>query len=223
MATPRLLAATALALLVPVGGPAADPPVTQEQVESAAPDELADNRFLVAARHLLDPNFANTVVLLLSYGEGGAMGLVINRPTELPLGELLPAVESLAESGETVWFGGPVAIDRLMMLVRAPSPPEEGEQVFEDVYLGGGRELLERLAARPQTGERFRVYAGYAGWAPGQLEAEVGRGDWAILPADADTVFESEPEKIWSKLIERSGVRWTRRLPDDSAELPAAG
>jgi putative transcriptional regulator len=170
--------------------------------------ELAKGRFLVASRDLRDPNFSKTVVLLLDYNEMGALGLIINRPTELSISQALPDVEGLDNRKENVWVGGPVATLDMLMLVRAGDRPEESDAVFDDVYVSGSSELLARLVDSEEGGGTFRIYVGHAGWAPRQLDAEVARGGWEVLPGDADMVFDESPAEVWPDLSERGSVKW---------------
>ncbi len=161
--------------------------------------QLAAGRFLVAKREMIDPNFAKTVVLLLDYGMHGSLGLVINRPSEMKISALLPELDELKQRKDTVWVGGPVPGNNMFMLVRSTEEPDESRLVFEDVYVSRSEELLGRLAKKRKS--TFRVYAGYAGWAPGQLDHEVARGDWHIVQADGDVVFAENPGDIWPILI----------------------
>jgi putative transcriptional regulator len=138
------------------------------------------------------------------------MGLVINRPTEVKLSELLPDIEALGERSDTVFIGGPVARGRMSLLVRAARKPEGCRRVFEDVYVGSSRRVLQRIVREGDAGTQVKVFAGYAGWAPGQLDREVARGDWYIWPADAKSIFEKKPSEVWPELITRSAVEWTR-------------
>ncbi len=177
-----------------------------------ADSELAEGRFLVASRELRDPNFAKTVVLLLDYSEMGAMGLVINRPTELVLAETLPELEGKGSREDTLYHGGPVAINQMLMLVRSADPPEGSKQVLGDIHLTGNRDLLEELIASGRGKETFRIYAGHAGWAPRQLDVEVARGGWLVVPGNADMVFDKAPSEVWPDLIERGSVKWARTL-----------
>ena len=172
--------------------------------------ELSRGKFLVASKQLRDPNFFETVVLLLEYDRNGAMGLVINRPSTLKLSEVLPDIEGLQERSDTIYLGGPVAKNQLMLLIRTSSPPEGSRLVFKDIYLSSSQEIIEKMVANPDTPERFRVYAGYAGWAPGQLDHEVSRGGWHILQADQESVFDKTPSEIWPELIRRSSALWVR-------------
>jgi putative transcriptional regulator len=170
--------------------------------------ELAKGRFLVASRDLRDPNFAKTVVLLLDYNEMGAMGLVINRPTELSIATALPDVEGLDDRKESVWVGGPVATHQMLMLVRSSDHPEGSDPIFDDVYVSGSRDLLGRLVEAEGDVAKFRIFAGHAGWMPMQLDAEVARGGWEVLPGDADMVFDESPAEVWPDLSERGSVKW---------------
>jgi putative transcriptional regulator len=161
----------------------------------------AKGMFLVASRDLHDPNFARTVVLLLDYDAGGALGLVINRPSSMGLAETLPEIEGLGPGDGPIWTGGPVARGKMMMLLRRDGPLEDTETVVPGVRLSRSRDLLEELAEERSRGTEFRVYAGYSGWGPGQLDGELDRGGWHVVPADAETVFAAEPAGIWERLL----------------------
>ena len=169
------------------------------------PGELAAGQFLIASRGLLDPNFAKTVVLLIAHNDEGAMGVIINRPTEVELGQMIGELEDAEARARPVWVGGPVAHWQLVLLFRSDEGSDQDEPVFEDVYFSASREVLEGLLER---GMEFRIYAGYAGWAPGQLESERDRGDWHVLKADAETVFDRSSPEIWPELIHRLKVEW---------------
>jgi putative transcriptional regulator len=199
---------------LPPSSPRASP--TRPPAES----NLSKGKFLVASRKLGDPRFMQTVVLLLDYAPGGAMGLIVNRPSEMKLSTLLPETEGLKARKDTVYVGGPVAINQILMLIRAAKQPEESLPVLEDIFVSANSKLLERMVEGAGKGERFRVYAGYAGWAPGQLDGEVVRGDWYVMPADSETVFEQTPAEIWPELIQRVSAQWVRlpgRTASDSA------
>ena len=177
--------------------------------------ELAQGKFLIAGRDLNDPNFSETVVLLVDYNQRGALGLVINRPTEVKLSTVLPEIEGVQERTDTVYMGGPVARGQMLLLIRSGSQPQEAHLVFADTYVSSSRAVLQRMVGGAEAGEKFRVYAGYAGWAPGQLDQEVARGDWYILQADAETIFDKAASEIWPELIRRGSVQWTRSSRTD--------
>ena len=173
---------------------------------------LDKGMFLIAARRLHDPNFARTVVLLVDYGENGAMGVVINRPTELTLAEVLPTVQELAERRDRLYVGGPVARDRIVLLLRSSEQPEEAAHVFDDIYVSGSETALRRMAGSESfNNTTFHAYVGHAGWAPGQLEGETARGDWLLAYGDSKTVFEMDAARVWPELIRRHSGVWVRR------------
>lgn len=179
----------------------------------------AAGMFLVATRQLRDPNFSRTVVLLLRYDDEGAMGLVVNRPTDIPLSHLIPRLERLRERSDRAFQGGPVMQGSLVMLLWAESAPdEEAAEILDHLYLSRDPKLLERIIGEnrpdedepPEEAPEFRVYRGYAGWAPGQLDAEIERGDWHLAPGSGLTVFDERPEEVWGRLIPKDPSRWVR-------------
>ena len=181
--------------------------------ESSGPgfnDELAKGKFLVASRRLNDPNFHETVVLLIRYGSNGAVGLVINRPLKAKLSTVFPKFKELEHRKELLYLGGPVEPNKLMLLVRSTKPPEASMPVFSDIYVSSSWKELQRLIKKPEKDERFRIYAGYAGWAPKQLDFELNRGDWHVLNGDAETLFDKKSSEVWKELIQRFSVNWVR-------------
>jgi len=172
-------------------------------------EELAKGKFLVASRHLQDPNFSQTVVLLLDYGMDGAMGLVINRPSNVKLATVFPDIKELKQRKDTLYIGGPVEVNKMLLLVRSSKMPEGATAVTPGVYISSSWKVLEGLMKKKATQEEhFRLFAGYAGWAPSQLDFERTRGDWYVLKADAETVFAEDPAEIWPELIRRVTVKW---------------
>jgi putative transcriptional regulator len=182
-------------------------------------EELAKGKFLVASRQLQDPNFRETVVLLIEYGLNGAMGVVINRPSAVKLATVFPDIKELKQRNDTVYIGGPVAVNQILMLIRSPKAPEDATVITSEVYISSSWEVLERMMKKKATKEEsFRLFAGYAGWAPSQLDFERTREDWYVLKADAEMVFSQNPSQIWPELIRRATVKWVRvRIPQDSA------
>ena len=154
--------------------------------------------FLFASPDLNEPNFSETVVLLAEYGPKGAMGLVINRPTDWKASEVLE--NSSAVGKLLVYWGGPVQTNVVFGLVRFARPPKVGLHVIDDVYLTGKRKDLDAAVRADEAGLRVRLYAGYTGWGAGQLESEVRRSGWIVAPGDADTVFSKRPEDVWDKV-----------------------
>jgi putative transcriptional regulator len=198
---------------------AVTPPAVAALTTSSAP-EPAKGRFLVASQKLVDPNFAETVVLLLAYAPSGALGVVVNRPTDVRLGSVLRDVEELRSRSDPLFLGGPIAGSVLLVLIRASQRPESSEPIFEGVYLGGSRGALREALRKSRGTNRVRGYAGHAGWGPRQLDHEIARGAWHVTTADATTVFDMEASAIWPKLIQRFSDEWTR--PDVPARRAAA-
>ncbi len=176
--------------------------------QTAPQASLATGRLLVASKQLRDPNFAETVVLLLNYGERGARGVIINRPTDVKLATMFPEIRGLHRRMDTVYLGGPVQRTRLVMLLRSDRPRAGAEHVVDDIHVSTSRRVLFDALGRAGSTAPVRVYAGYAGWAPGQLDREVARGSWHVLPADADAVFSTTPDEVWRELIDKDDVQW---------------
>jgi putative transcriptional regulator len=171
------------------------------------PTALAKGKLLVAHRGLHDPNFSRTVILLVRFGERGTSGFVINRPTPVALSEMEPGLEGQDEGQSFVFDGGPVARGVLQALVRSDTTPPEAIPVLDGIYYGKDPLLVQWLFGEGRAKASFRTYAGYAGWAPGQLESEVSRGDWYVVSADAEMLFDAEPETLWRRLIPRDPSR----------------
>lgn len=169
---------------------------------------LAVGKFLVAARDLGDPTFAQSVVLLVRYGERGAMGVVINRRSKLPVNRLAEDLKGTEDRTDSLFLGGPVSQTGIVGLSRGGNLP--GKNVFQDVYLLSERPQLEHALASHAGPDKFRIYLGYAGWAPGQLEREWENESWHVFPADAALVFDTNPESVWKRLIRKTELRFAR-------------
>jgi putative transcriptional regulator len=155
--------------------------------------------FLIAARSLRDPNFAQTVVFLLHYDSRGALGLIIDRPSSHTMAELWPEIAGL--DAHTVYLGGPVSPGQLLFLLHSARGPQGTREVIQGVHLGSDQSTLRRILA--EGAGQLRVYAGYSGWAAGQLDAEIARHDWHIMPAEWRFIFDSQPQEVWKELIGR--------------------
>jgi putative transcriptional regulator len=117
--------------------------------------------------------------------------------------------------------GGPVKPDGLVFLVRTSKPSARAIHVLKDVYFTGDKDWIETLLQRSDPTRGLRVYAGYSGWGPGQLQNEMQRGDWYVLPADAETIFERDVSRIWPDLVRRASARPTRAAPEAGARQGA--
>ena len=152
---------------------------------------------LVAKSQLHDPSFQDSVVLVMNNIGPAPAGIIINRPTSIAVARLFPDLEGLAQVDDKVYFGGPVEIATLSFLVRADAAPEHAIEVVHGVYISTNRELLRKLLGRDKPMQGLRIFAGYSGWAPGQLEAEIARGDWTLAPAEASAIFDGKSERPW--------------------------
>jgi putative transcriptional regulator len=152
---------------------------------------------LVAKGDLRDPNFADSVVLVMNNLGPAPVGLVVNRPTEIPVAKIFPDLKRLAQVHDKVYFGGPVEIESVWFLFRAAKPPEHAIQAFSGIYVSASRELLLQLLGRDKPMDGLRIFIGHSGWAPGQLEAEIARGDWALERADPNAIFNGKSEHPW--------------------------
>jgi len=164
---------------------------------ASAAEVPAQGKLLVATELVEGELFAETVVLLLFYDETGAFGLVVNRPTDVSPDELLADEEGIADYDGTLFWGGPVQMDSLRALLRTDEPPEEAEKILDSVYLVS---LEDALQQGPTDPARLRLYIGYAGWAPGQLDYELARGSWRVVPATDELVFAEAPRELWKQL-----------------------
>jgi len=160
-------------------------------------DYPAAGKFLVATEELRGAAFARTVILLLQYEETGAMGLVVNRPTEAALADLLIDAEALSNYRGTLYWGGPVQMSSVRALLNSDAPPEGAMTIVDDVHL---IPFDEAMPDTPSGQASLRFFIGYAGWAPGQLDRELAAGSWDVLPATADMVFAEDPGVIWQRL-----------------------
>ena len=183
-----------------------------------------DAILLIADPALSDPNFRETVVLVARYrGIAGPIGVVINRPSKVPLARALPDIPALAALDDTLFVGGPVAAQALFYVFHAEKRPDDAIEVTPGVYLDWGGERLKELLSREKPTEGLRVYAGHSAWAPGQLEAEVARGFWKSARPEERIIFSSKPENLWSELERRARatpVRLDARSGDHRGAMP---
>lgn len=175
--------------------------------------ESLRGHLLIAGAGLWDPNFRRAVVLVGQHDEEGAVGVVLNRVTEVAVDEAVPPLAELVEPGEHLFVGGPVQ-PQAAVVVADFEHPEHAE-----VLALGSIGFLPEEVGPDQIGgiRRARVFAGYAGWGPGQLEAELGQESWIVEPASPEDVFTGRPEGLWSEVLRRKGHEYDllRMMPDD--------
>ncbi|MBX3331827.1 MAG: YqgE/AlgH family protein [Nitrospira sp.] len=167
-----------------------------------SPTSVGKGVLLVASPSLSDPNFHQTVLLVIEHGRGGTVGLILNRPTNVLLSEALPDFTVLKRTNYRLFAGGPVGQTQLVLLFRLTQLLPDTRQIIAGIYVGTPR-VLERILTQPKPTETFRAFAGFAGWAPGQLEHEMLEGAWGILPSDAFSIFDNDPATLWPDSISR--------------------
>ena len=165
------------------------------------PVQSLKGHLLIAGPALLDPNFRRSVVLVGEHSEEGAIGVILNRESEATVREAVPELVSLLDGVSTIHVGGPVQPLAIVVLAEFVDPARAGSLVVGDVG------FLPSEVDPDNLGElrRARVFAGYAGWGPGQLDGELDEGSWIVEPALAEDVFTDEPEVLWSGVLQRKG------------------
>lgn len=170
---------------------------------------------LIASPSLGDPNFLRTVVLVVEHSEEGTMGLVLNRPSEVAVADAVPGLAGLvAGTDAALYVGGPVEPRAVVVVAELEDPSQAAELLVGDVGLMPADGDPALLAA---TARRARVFAGYAGWAAGQLELELSEDAWIVEPAEPGDVFSDTPDALWSSVLERKGGSYAlvARMPID--------
>jgi putative transcriptional regulator len=175
--------------------------------------ESLRGKLLIASPALIDPNFRRTVVLIVAHDEDGAVGLVLNRVTDTEVAEAVPELAELVEPGHVVSIGGPVQNQAVVVLAEWDDLDVAGAVVFDDVGLMASEAEADQVAAATR---RVRVFAGYAGWGGGQLEAELEEPSWVTEPASVDDVFEVHGD-LWAAVLRRKGgaFKLVATMPED--------
>jgi putative transcriptional regulator len=168
---------------------------------------------LIAGPQLWDPNFRRAVVLVGHHDDEGAVGVVLNRVTEHRVAEAAPPLAPLVAEGDRLFIGGPVQPEAAVVVADFERP--EVAEVIAFGSIGFLPQEVEADGLGPLR--RARVFAGYAGWGPGQLEAELGEGSWLVEPATPDDVFTGRPESLWRAVVRRKGPRYElmATMPED--------
>jgi putative transcriptional regulator len=183
--------------------------------------EPAAGRLLVATPVLADPNFERSVVLLLDVDENGALGVVLNRPTTVPVGEVLPDWADLVAVPDVLFQGGPVSTDSALAVATVPeqaSLDDEDPVGFRRLFGGTGIVDLDAPTEVVAPGlSSLRIFAGYAGWGTAQLEAEIEADSWYVLPAEEGDLFAADAERLWSRVLRRQPgeLAWVSTRPAD--------
>lgn len=167
---------------------------------------------LVAAPALVDPHFVRAVVLIAEHTADGAMGVVLNRPGEASVADVVPDLRSLLGDGELIHAGGPVQPDGVLVLAEFDDPADAALPIDGELGFVAVESDTDTIAA-----SRARAFAGHAGWGPGQLDAEIDEEAWFVAPFAREDAFVDDPEELWSRVLLRKGGPYAlvARMPDD--------
>ncbi len=176
--------------------------------------DSARGKLLIAGPGLLDPNFWRTVVLVVEHSEDGALGLVLNRPSETSVHESVSQLEELVDGDEPLFIGGPVQPSSVIVLARLEDPSDAALLAFDDIGVIGAGSESDPSPAGVRQG---RAFVGHAGWGAGQLDSELERGDWITEPARREDAFSEDPRELWSSVLTRMGGSYAlvARMPPD--------
>src|SRR5262249_35799849 len=148
--------------------------------------------------------FRRTVVLMTHHDEEGAVGLVLSRPSEVTVAEAVPDLAEIPNADDVVYVGGPVQPEAVVVLVELDDEPADAEPI-----VGSGASMRPGSALTELGASRARVFAGYSGWGPGQLEAELEEPSWIVVSAEPDDVFSSDPDLLWRTVLHRKGGKFS--------------
>jgi putative transcriptional regulator len=184
---------------------------------SEGPDGVEPGMLLVAAPTLIDPNFADSVVLILDIDEGGALGVVLNRPLDVAVAEVLGDWTDVVSAPEVLYMGGPVSTEGALAvgrLAQADDAPVGWRAVFERFGIVDLDTPVELVTGSLSS---LRIFAGYAGWGAGQLEDEIAEGSWYVVPCEPGDVFRQDPTDLWRDVLRRQPgeVAWYSTRPLD--------
>ncbi len=176
--------------------------------------ESARGQLLIAGPGLADPNFWRTVVLVIEHTDEGALGLVLNRPSEMSVADAVPELEDVLDPSGELFVGGPVQPSSVIVLAEFEDPGDAALIAFGDIGVLASGPPLQEIGAGVREG---RAFVGHAGWGPGQLDSELERGDWILEPARRADAFSAEPLELWADVLTRKGGSYAliARMPTD--------
>jgi putative transcriptional regulator len=165
--------------------------------------EFLKGQFLIAGYRLRDDNFFKSVVLIVEHNAQGAMGVIVNRPTDETVSETLEGHFELPETGDVIYEGGPVEPAALFIVHDGGIDEPDEPEIVPGIFVASSAETFERVVRGAAADEpvRYRVFKGCAGWGSGQLEGEMSRGDWLAHPASEEFVFHDDPYAVWEELV----------------------
>lgn len=183
--------------------------------------ESLRGHFLIAGKNLRDPNFYKSVVLIIEHEAEGTMGLVANRPSTINVADALSDHFELPPTDDLVYGGGPVEPSALFILHDHHHFNDSEPAIIPEVYVGNNPQVFEKIMQLVIDGDQpiqFRIYCGCSGWGKGQLEDEISRGDWFVLPATEELLFHKNPQTLWDTL--RNKIHRSPSLIPDGPQNP---
>ena len=176
--------------------------------------------FLIAMPQLQDPNFYQSVVLIIPAPGDGEFGLVINRQTPLTMDKVKHKGDLPSEMRQMpISFGGPIAPENLIIIAKGAEQPEDTVKIEEGIYLGSSLDFIRSTCETHDTGWKFRSFSGHAGWTPGQLEGEITNSMWLVAPFKAELLFDEDINHIWTKAVKLLGIDATQLYTESSTTI----
>jgi putative transcriptional regulator len=175
--------------------------------QSMRPEDLAQGRIIITPRGSPDPHFSNSVIVLAHYDQTGALGLMLHYKSDLTIQKALKGVAGAEKRTDPVFVGGPVELPVVFALLRTKSAPTGVSHVMNDLYLMTSKQSIATALTEGRPVSELRVFIGYSGWGPGQLEREVRRSGWYIFDYDESVVFDDHPDTLWNRLIGKTERR----------------
>jgi len=181
--------------------------VSSATAQSQRAEDLAQGKIIITPRDSPDPRFSNSVILLAHYDHAGALGLMLHYKSDLTIQKALKGVAGAEKRTDTLYVGGPVDLRVVFGLLRTKTAPIGVSQVKDNLYLVTSKQTIAAALAAGHPESDLRIFIGYSGWGPGQLEREVRRGGWFIFDYDESLVFDDHPDTLWNRLIEKTERR----------------
>lgn len=172
--------------------------------QSIRPEDLAPGKILIMNRDSPDPLFAHSVILLADYTKTGAVGLMIHYRSNLTIRRALAGIKGADKSTDPLFVGGPVELQGVLALLRSSTSPKDAKHVAGNLYLLSSKQSIASALSAGRKAPDLRIFLGYVGWGPGQLQRETGLDAWYIFNYDESLVFDDHPETLWKRLIEKT-------------------
>jgi putative transcriptional regulator len=175
--------------------------------QSMRPADLAQGKILITHRDSPDPLFAHSVIVLARYDQTGALGLMIHYRSNLTIQNALAGIKGAEKRTDPLFVGGPVELPVVLALLRSDSPPEGAKQVAGNLYLMSSKQSIGAALSEGRKASELRIFIGYSGWGPAQLDREVLLNGWYIFNFNESLVFDEHPETLWKRLIEKTELQ----------------